>query len=329
MTAFDSDCIDLHLHSTLSDGLFAPSEVVGLLASAGISVACFTDHNCVHPHYAALQDYARQRHDVLLPFPGAEVTVVYIDPAGRDRAYVLHVLAYGDGVLDPRFQQWLNQANIRRRDYIFSVYRTLVGDGFELAPFDELYRTRDPADGLDCEQMLCSRTPLARAMAKLLGVSPEEARDGYVPPQPMQPIIQPMGVNDYDRLDVFDLLDWAERLGIVLIVAHPGRVRDHSTGGTGGFDDQLEAIVELVERGVDGVEVSHRRNSGLHMAQLRDLARSMNLIATGGSDFHGQAECVLGVNATSRDEFERLRGRIAEKRRNACFHGGVDGSVML
>jgi 3',5'-nucleoside bisphosphate phosphatase len=308
----DFDCIDLHLHSTLSDGLFAPSEVVALLADAGISVACFTDHNCVHPHYAELQHYARRRHDVVLPFPGAEVTVVYKDPTGRDRAYVLHVLAYGDGVLDPGFQQWLRRPNSFRRKYLFGVHQTLVGDGFGLAPFDELYRTGDPADGLDCEQMLCSRIPLARAMAKILGVSVEEARDGYVPPQPM-------GMDAFDRLDVFELLDWARKLGIVLVVAHPGRVRDHSAGGTGGFDDLLEVIVELVGLGVDGVEVSHRRNSDAHVAQLRELAQGMDLITTGGSDFHGRAECVLGVNATSRAEFERLRGRIEEKRRTWSF----------
>jgi predicted metal-dependent phosphoesterase TrpH len=305
MTLLNSDCIDLHLHSTLSDGLFAPSEMIALLAGAGISVACFTDHNCVHPGHVELQEYARRRHNVLLPFPGAEVTVAYRDPTGRDRAYVLHILAYGDGVLDPGFQQWLGMPNIHRRKYLLSVYNTLVGEGFKLAPFDDLYRTRDPVESLDCEQMLCSRWPLARALADILGVSAEEARDGYVPRQPMG--------DSHDRLDAFELMDWAKKLGFALIVAHPGRIRDHSEGGTGSFEDQLEVIVELISLGVDGVEVSHRRNSDAHMATLRDLAQQMDLLTTGGSDFHGRPECVLGVNGASRGEFERLSGRIAEK----------------
>jgi predicted metal-dependent phosphoesterase TrpH len=304
------DCIDLHLHSTLSDGLLAPSQLIGRLADARISIACFTDHNSVHPRHADLADYARRRHNVTLPFPGSEVTVTYRDPRGRDRAYVLHILAYGGGVLHPRFQRWLSQPNRFRREYLTGVHRRLIARGFPLPPFDDLYRTGDPVETLDCEQMLCSRTPLARALGEILGVSAEEAKERHIPRQPE-------GGDKAERLDAFELLDWAKKLGFALIVAHPGRVRDESIGGTGGFEDQLGVIAELAERGVDGVEVCHRRNNAFHTGALRRLARRMDLLTTGGSDFHGKPECALGEHVTSPGEFERLRERIGEKQHAA------------
>lgn len=319
MISPNSDCIDLHLHSTLSDGLLPPSKMVERLANAGISVACFTDHNCVHPRHAALADFARRRHDVLLPFPGAEITVVYRDPRGRDRAYVLHVLAYGEAILDPRFQAWLSSPNKVGRTYMTDVHRRLVGQGFRLPPFEEIYRTCDPAEALDCQRMMCTRSPLAHALGRILGVSAEEAKTRFIPRQSFD-------VEINDRLNVFELLDWGKKLGIALVVAHPGRVRDYSESGRGSFEDQLDAIVELVEGGADGVEVTHRRNNAGHMRELQRLARRMDLLTTGGSDFHGKPECALGAHTTSPAEFERLSARIAEKEQAA--NGGGRGKMF-
>ena len=304
-TEREGDNIDLHVHSTLSDGVHPASAVIEKLKSAGISTACFTDHNCVHDRFDQLSNYARDR-DVDVSLPGSEISVIYDDPDGNDARYKIHVLVYGDGVRDKAFLKWVAQANEPRRQHLIDLYNAAKATGLCLPEFDEIFRTDDPVRQLDVPKKMYTRSPLAKAISVANGLSVEEAKMRYLPQ-----IEQAR--NERDLLSVFDLLDSSKKLGFATIIAHPGWVRDYSQDKSGSFDGVLEMILKLSVFGLDGIELRHRQNDDNQRKKLLKLAQSADLLTTGGSDYHGNLRCVLGENSATREEFDRLLDRIAAK----------------
>ncbi|MBC7768894.1 MAG: radical SAM protein [Phycisphaerales bacterium] len=294
---------DMHLHSTVSDGMLCPSEVVHALLAGGVRRAVFTEHNGVHPNWPALQAYAAEC-GLDCPIPATEVSANYYAPDG-EQAFRVHVLVYGPGVLDAAFHEWIAGANNAEIDFISEVYERLLAQWPDLPPIEEIYRVSDPVSELSARKLTYNRTPLAEAVSRLANVSVDHAKNELI------------GKISADRktasgLDCVSLVRWAEELGCVTVLAHPAWVRNIGVK-SGTFDSILQAVAHLHAEGLDGIEVTHRLNDDDTRLRLWQLASTLDMLETGGSDFHGKPRDVIGVHGASERQFEQVLARIGHK----------------
>lgn len=242
--------VDLHLHSTASDGTLGPAEVVRRVAEAGLAGMALTDHDTVAGLEEAAEE-ARRRGIRLLT--GAELSA---NEPGRS----VHVLAYGFDPADPglvEFFREYREDRERRARAIAERFREL-GVALEYGAVQ-----RQAGDGVP------TRAHVARALVEE-GLLPDErtvfreylGRDGpaYVEKRPTPP------------RSVFEKV---HRAGGVAVLAHPGWTHEPDT------------IRRWIDEGLDGVEVRHPRNDPKVRRRLSDLALEHDLLRTGGSDWHG------------------------------------------
>ena len=244
--------VDLHVHTSASDGADTSWEVVAAAARAGIEVLAVTDHDTVEGVAPALEAGARLGVQVLA---GCEVTA---DIGGR----VLHLLAYGEGLLAPGA---LDRVTATRR--LRAERNRAIGRKLEALTGVGQRHAAALAGGA-----ALSRAHFARALVQHGAVAdvPEafdrylsNGRPAYVPAPSL-----PAG-------DVVELVHW---LGGVVVLAHPGRLAP---------DERERVVAEAIALGVDGLEVWHSQHDAQAQRQWLAVVPSHGLLATGGSDYHG------------------------------------------
>ena len=257
--------IDLHTHSTVSDGSDPPERVVELAAEAGCSAVALTDHDSVAGQAAARR--AAEATGVRL-VPGCEVSCRKPTlPTGERAPGSVHVLVYfvaeGSGPLQDELL-CLRQDRARRNEELGEV---LVRLGTGVTYEDAVREAGGEAAGV-------GRPHFAQALVRA-GAAQDvddafdrwlaDGRPAYVPKA---------------RLDPADVAGLAHRSGGVAVLAHP-----LSTG----FDRPgLERFVAgLAGAGFDGLEATYGSYAPEERAWLRRLAGRTGLVATGGSDYHG------------------------------------------
>jgi predicted metal-dependent phosphoesterase TrpH len=261
--------IDLHLHSTCSDGSETPERVVELAAAAGCTSIALTDHDGL-----AGVAQARTRAESLgLGFvPGCEVSCAF-SPG------TMHVLAYfvepGEGPL----QAELERLRLDRSNRNARLLQRLRDLGLPVS-FDEV----EAAAG----SSVIGRPHFASVLvANGAAANTQDAFDrllakgapGYVPKA---------------RIDAATFIATAKGSGAVAVLAHP-----LSLGlGASGLDRVLE---ELSAAGLGGTECDYGRYSPEERARLAETARRHHLVATGGSDFHGSFKPDLSIGTGTGD----------------------------
>lgn len=272
--------IDLHTHSTASDGTDSPGELMVAAAAAGVDVVALTDHDTT-------AGWAEAREAVpagLTVVPGAELSTVSRD--GRGGAVTVHLLAY---LFDPTAPTIVaEQARLRaeRRDRLRRMVGTMAADGFpvdEEAVFGGL-----PAD------VSAGRPHLARALVAAGVVSSvKEAFDRYL--HNGAPYYLP-------RADtpVAEAIAMIADAGGVTVLAHP-------LAASRGPVVSTDVIVELAGAGLTGIEVDHPQHGEDARRRLRWLAGELGLVVTGGSDYHGRNKPTpLRAETTAPAQFEAL-----------------------
>jgi predicted metal-dependent phosphoesterase TrpH len=245
--------IDLHLHTTASDGRCSPSELVARAAAAGVSVMAVTDHDTTA---AVAEVRAAARASDIQTISGIEITAV---DEGRD----LHVLGY---LFDPMhealrvFLMAARQARIARVEAIGSRLAAL-GLPVDLEP---LVRQATLESGRSV-----GRPQVARAMVEAGHVTDtQEAFDrwlgngcpGCVPREGPTPEA---------------VINVIHQAGGIASLAHPGKLG-------------LSALIPaLAKAGLDAVEAFHPDHNPSLVSHYVDIARNLDLLLTGGSDFHG------------------------------------------
>lgn len=272
--------IDLHVHTTASDGTFTPSEVVRLARERDLSVIAVTDHDTT-----AGLDEARAAADAagLEVVPGIEFSAEY-DGAS------LHVLAYWMDPGDPELQaelQRLTDTRLRRGEMMVEKLRELgYGITFE--------RVREIAGG-----GAIVRPHVAEAMVEA-GIVPTE-KDAFT-----EEFIADGGRAWVPKhaLDPLDALDLIVAAGGVCVLAHPGMWRTQES-----VPDEL--IEEMAAGGMAGLEVDHPDHTPEQREHYRDVAEGLGLIVTGASDCHGERydPVRLGCDTTDPERFAALRAR--------------------
>ncbi|MGW0554597.1 PHP domain-containing protein [Streptomyces sp. NPDC002926] len=283
--------IDLHTHSTASDGTDTPAELVRNASAAGLGVVALTDHDTTRGHAEAI---AALPESVTL-VTGAELSC-------RIDGVSLHLLAY---LFDADEPELLRERELVRDDRVPRA-RAMVAKLQELGvPVEWSQVARIAGDGS------VGRPHIASALVEL-GVVPTVS-DAFTPEW----------IADGGRahiikheLDPFTAVRLVKAAGGVTVFAHPLAVQR-------GRTVPESAIAELAACGLDGIEVDHMDHDAPARARLRGLAADLGLLATGSSDYHGSRKtCVLGEYTTDPE----IYGEITRRATGAFPVPGAGGS---
>lgn len=265
--------IDLHTHSTVSDGSEAPEKIPALAAASGCTAVALTDHDSVAGHPAAAA--AAEEWGVTL-VRGCEVSCRALSGAGRS----MHVLVYFvDGDEGPLHDELARLRDDRRHRNVALVAR-LQQLGVPVT-FDDLVAEAGGEEGIGRPHMaaLLVRRGVALDLADAFDTWLGDAGRAYVPKA---------------RLSAGDLAKVASEAGAVTVLAHP-----LSLGLEG---PALESAVrELAEAGLSGLEALYGGYGSPRRRELESLARRLGLVPTGGSDFHGSFRPGMAVGTGSGD----------------------------
>lgn len=272
--------IDLHTHSTASDGTLRPEELVELAAERGLSAMALTDHDTVAGVPAALErGEARGVHII----PGVELGIRW-EGGGK-----MHLLGYyvrhQDGSLGERLE-WLCE---RRRERAQRIVKKLNAAGIQIsfAQVEEIAGgqfTLQQSSGWPGSTGLTTSERKARAIgrphvARVLmeaGVVSNmgEAFGRFL--SPGRP-----GYEDKEELGPEEAIKLLKSVGAVAVLAHPRTLKLDAAG-------LAQCVEELKSYGLDGLEAIWSGHSHEQMSAFKTLAKQMDLVATGGSDFHGE-----------------------------------------
>jgi predicted metal-dependent phosphoesterase TrpH len=275
--------IDLHTHTRRSDGVLEPRELVEQAAAAGVRLLAITDHDSLGAF--------RELHAAGAVPPGLElITGVEINAVGGDTEGFweaeLHVLGFGMDPADQAFEAALAAQRAQRRIRFERIVRRLRDLGL---PID---------DALDAiaigDDDALGRPTVARAlMAKGHATSVEDAfrrllghgMPGWVP---------------RDGLGPRAAIEAITRAGGLAALAHFGEAAS-----------RISTLRQLKEHGLGGLEVHYRSWDRHRVAAVADVARALGLVATGGSDYHGdlgpyaEAHTMLWVPPETGDALRR------------------------
>jgi predicted metal-dependent phosphoesterase TrpH len=280
--------IDLHTHSTRSDGLDTPSQLVTNAAKAGINVLALTDHDTVSGW-----DEARSKAIELgLGFvPGIEVTSVSdIERFGRTIRISVHLLAY---LPDPNHEALavvLGDTVATREARARAIVDKLA---------TEMPITWEMVlDHLD-KGATIGRPAIADTLVKMKKVSDRsEAFDYYLASD------GPFYVS-HSAISTVEAIELIGMAGGVSVIAHPLKGVGPDTSPE---DLPMDHFEEMIQKGLAGIEVYHREVPEAARSWLLDLAAKHDLVVTGSSDYHGVAgkPNQLGENTTSQEMLDRI-----------------------
>ena len=273
MTEQNHHRIDLHTHTTASDGQDTPAELVNFAVQQGVSILGVTDHDTVDA-ITDLQEHADNAGITLVPGVELSTTVDFAE---------VHVLGYFVDINDPEFTGALAALAKNRLDRITRMIEKVQKLGY-------------PIDGdaiiADAEFGSVGRPHVARALMDIGAVESvgeafdrflKAGRPGYVPRDPFSPE---------------DAVQVLVRNRAVPVLAHPFSTRD------------IEGTVKrLVPHGLKGLETYYAEYTPEQHQHIRRIADAWDLIPTGGSDYHGvgfREGRVLGSAPVPEEVAERL-----------------------
>lgn len=244
--------VDLHTHSTASDGVLPPERVIEAAVRCGLAAIALTDHDTISGIPAAR---AAAEKAGLRVIAGVELSAFHDDQE-------IHLLALHLSQLDA-LESRLAELRVMRYTRAQQIVEKLNTLGIELTMDEVLKQSNGGAVG----RPHVARAMIARgavhdfrdAFARFLGAS----GSAFVPKA---------------KLSIEDAIRIAHEAGALAVWAHPG---------DGGRRERLEP---LVAAGLDGVEVKHPSHSTEDVKRLQALADFFGLVHSGGSDWHGASE---------------------------------------
>lgn len=239
--------VDFHSHTCESDGTLTPAQLCDFMRQRGVRVFSVTDHDSIEA-YGQFEVPAGMR-----VVTGIEINTTYRDGE-------VHVLGYRLPLGPSPLTAVLEANRQARRARVGRIVDQLREAGYGI--------TMDDVHAQAYEGASLGRPHVGKALIRL-GIAPDietafrsflrRGTPGYVPSTHITP---------HEAIDVI------RRSGGIPVLAHPGRLKDYGV------------VEELVEHGLQGLEVFYPTHEPMQVQYFHDLARRFGLVATGGSDFH-------------------------------------------
>lgn len=278
--------IDLHIHTTVSDGTDAPESVIGLVKAAGITVFSVTDHDAI------------KAGKIIRPLLGKDDPrfVPGVEFSCRDKLGKYHILGYGFDPNSTALNQIVNRGKMLRSEKLLDRVDYLRREfGIEL-PEDEIF------------QLLAKSNPGKPHLANLMvqygfAASFREAMEKYLERLPPAA----------DYIAPEEAIVGIREGGGIPVLAHPvfGSGRERLTA-----EEMKERLIRLTAVGLEGIEAYYSSFPPEISAWLVSLAEQHHLLVTAGSDYHGTNKSVpLGLTglpapADYPDAFRRFLDRV-------------------
>jgi 3',5'-nucleoside bisphosphate phosphatase len=270
-----STVVDLHTHTLMSDGFLSPEKLVEKAKKSGIDILSITDHD----NLQALPEAIRAGNE-----SGVEIiTGVEMSSDIRDRE--VHILAYFIELNNPELERYLaffREERIKRAERISLKLQAL---GFNITINDILDKAKNSAVGRPhIAQVLLDKgfvSSYYEAFSKYIGNDcPAYEKKVHISPQSAFKIISDAGGLSF--------------------IAHPGMMSE-------------SLLKELIDAGVDGIEVVHPSHSPQQVRFYRGIVNEYFLLESGGSDYHGgkrEDDKNLGKYITNIQAVEAMRKRL-------------------
>lgn len=259
--------IDLHTHSTCSDGTVSPTELIKLAKEAGLGGIAITDHDTMAGTSEALNQGDKQ--DVLV-IPGIELSVKHNETA-------IHILGYGLDQHNPNLQQTLHKLQEARRKRNQQIIEKLAACNIQI----------DITELQEIGKGQIGRPHFARLLVKKGVVKTVNAAFTH---------FLKKGAAVYAecyKLPADDAIKIIAKAGGIAMLAHPGSIDL--------MPDQLPSLLRsLAALGLTGLELYYPTHSAKTFAMLKQTGEELGLIFCGGSDFHGDDQKNISVKEFSK-----------------------------
>ena len=248
--------IDLHVHTTASDGSYTPAQAVQLAKDMGLAAIAVTDHDTASGYAEAAQAGRELGVEVI---PGIEISTKY--------GGAVHILGY---YIDPQAESlakvtdWLVQDRDRRNKKMAEL---MAADGLPVR-YEDMHRRFGAVIGRPHFAELLIELGLARDMQDAFDRYVEKGQKYYLP---------------RNFLSIEQSIETIIQAGGVPVLAHPFQYKRSDEG-------LRELIEHCMESGLKGMECRYSGYSNQQSRYLEDLAEEYGLVKTGGSDFHGDAK---------------------------------------
>ena len=255
--------IDLHTHTTASDGTFAPNDLIALAKQKKVEILSITDHDAVD----GLDELANLPEELVF-ISGVEISAEF--------PKTLHILGYGFDEKNQALRKTLNDLQEFRKNRNLKMINKMKKYGFDIS-WEEL---KEEAKG-----EIVGRPHFANIMFRKGYVDTyQEAFDKYLKKG------APLYLNK-KRLEPDKAIELILNADGIPVMAHPYQTK---------LDDkELEKLVkQLKDFGLMGIEVFYSQHSDKQIKQYLEYSQKYDLLITGGSDFHGEnkPEIKLGQN---------------------------------
>ena len=276
--------IDLHTHTSCSDGTDTPSELINKAHSRGIKILGLTDHDTTSGWEEA-KSVLKPGLSLAL---GAEISTLTSDGIS---VHMLGLLFDGN---HQGMQTMLEESRDQRLPRMRKMVELLRADGYAIS-MEDIFNVMPEgatlgrphlADALVAKRLIGSRD---QAFSELLH-NDSKYYVTHLAPTPESAVAM------------------IKSAGGVAVIAHPYASRRGQT-------ITAEYFTSLVSAGLDGIEVDHRDHSVEERLDLAKVAIELNLVMTGSSDYHGNGKLnSLAENTTSQEEWEKLESRADARR---------------
>jgi predicted metal-dependent phosphoesterase TrpH len=256
--------VDLHLHTTASDGVLSPAEIVRYAKAKGLQAIAITDHDTIEGCEEGLTEGERIGFEVI---PGIEISAEH-SPGS------MHILGFFLDIHHPLLNErleYLQKARAERNPKIVAKLNQL---GIELT-YEEVLKASGGGQ--------VGRPHFANALLEKKYVrSFQEAFERFLKKG------APAYVDKF-RFTSKEALHFIQEARGVAVLAHP------NTLGLNGYSELEKLILQLIEEGLKGIEVYYPEHSSSEVAQYKTLAERYGLLPTGGTDYHGMENNGLDI----------------------------------
>jgi predicted metal-dependent phosphoesterase TrpH len=276
--------IDLHTHTTFSDGTDTPTQLINKALAAGITTIALTDHDSI----SGWQEATTALRPGICLVPGAEVSCQTLDGIS------VHILGLLFDSSNSELIDTLEKTRENRFGRMEKIIAKINEAGIEISMSEVLEQLSDGAtlgrphlaDALIKKGVVASRE---EAFTQMLHNHSKYYVSHYSPtPEAVIKLIKDAGG--------------------VSVIAHP--MASHR-----GRTISLDTFGSLIQAGLDGIEVDHRDHSAEEKTQLISLAKESKLVMTGASDYHGNGKLnLLGEYTTEPAQWQKLEERANARR---------------